>query len=199
MLKHPGIGKAAYAAAIAAFAVMAGCGASPQFDAGGLSAADHSTAQAAMDALHGSNIPLQLLAISTGVQEAPAACRVHLLSSHPTTFKVYLFWIPYLGGEDYTWLDMTITKNPSRDTFHLGTAHPVLPSGQLSANGRSVVPFTVDTTLLSRYGPQQARKSHQLLVAHAGNAFSKPGASCQVLMNGDLRLLPNRAHPGLSG
>ncbi len=115
------------------------------------------------------------------------------MSSNPETFKVYVFWIPYLGGEDYTWLNMTITKDSSRDTFHLGAAHPVLPSGQLSANGRSVVPFTIDTTLLSRYGPQQARKSHELLVAHAGNAFSNPGARCQVLMSGDLRLLPSSA------
>ncbi len=195
---HPHTVKAACAATAVGIALLAGCGATAQPDPGGLSAADRGAAQVAMDALHGSNIPLQLLAISEGVQETPAACRVHLVSSHPETFKVYVFWIPYLGGEDYTWLNMTITEDRTRDTFSLGDAHPVLPSGQLSANGRSVVPFTVDTTLLSRYGPQQARKSHQLLLAHAGNAFSKPGASCQVLMNGDLRLLPNPAaaqHP----
>jgi hypothetical protein len=172
---------------------MAGCGGGPQPDSGGLTSADRSTAQAAMDALDGSNIPLQLLAISTGAQETPAACRVHLVASNPTTFKLYLFWIPYLGGEDYTWLNMTITNDPNRDTFSLGVAHPVLPSGQLSTNGRSIVPFTVDTALLSSYGPQQARKSRELLIAHAGNAFSKPAASCQVLMNGDLRLLANAA------
>jgi hypothetical protein len=49
----------------------------------------------------------------------------------------------------------------------------------------------VDTTVLSRYGPQQARKSHKTLVAHGGDAFAKPGATCQLLTNGSLRLLPN--------
>jgi hypothetical protein len=28
-------------------------------------------------------------------------------------------------------------------------------------------------------------------MAHGGNVFSKPGAKCQVLQNGYLRLVPN--------
>ena len=138
-----------------------------------------------MDALDGSNIPLQLLAISEGVQEAPAACRVHLVSSHPTTFKVYIFWIPYLGGEDYTWLNMTISKDANRDTFHLGAAHPVCPAGA-ERKRKKRRPIHRRHDLLSRYGPQQARKNHEVLITHAGSAFSKPGAGCQALMNGDL-------------
>lgn len=162
-------------------------------DSGGLSSGDRSAAQAAMNALHGSNIPLQLVAISQNVQEAPAACRVHVASEQPRTFHVYLFWTPWLAGEDYTWLTMTLTEKRSDDRFHLGSAHPVLPGGQLSANARSVVPWSVDTTLLSRYGPAQARKTHRLLVANAGDTLSKPTARCQVLMNGDLKLLPAAA------
>ena len=37
----------------------------------------------------------------------------------------------------------------------------------------------------------QAEKSRELLEAHAAGTFAKPGAGCQVLMNGDLRLVPN--------
>jgi hypothetical protein len=158
-------------------------------DSGGLSSADRSAAQAAMSALHGSNIPVQVVAISENVQEPPAACRVHVISRQPRRFLVYLFWTPWLAGEDYTWLTMTLTDHRADDRFHLGSAHPVLPSGQLSANGRSIVPWTVDTTLLSQYGPVQARKTHRVLLANAGSAFSKPTSRCEVLMNGDLKLL----------
>ncbi len=175
--------------ALAGTAALAACGGT-SIDSDGLSSADRGAAQSAMSALHGSNIPLQLLAISENVQDAPAACRIHLVSRQPRKFEVYLFWIPWLAGEDYTWLNMTLGADRSADEFQLGSAHPVLPGGQLSSNGRSVVPWSVDTTLLSRYGPEQARKSHQVLVAHAGDAFAKPTARCQVLMNGDLKLLP---------
>jgi hypothetical protein len=88
---------------------------------------------------------------------------------------------------------MKVTKDPKTSTFHLGTSEPVLlPGGRLSPNGRSVNPRSVDTTLLSLYGPKQARKNHRTLVAHGGDVFAKPGAGCQLLTNGSLRLLPNR-------
>jgi hypothetical protein len=87
---------------------------------------------------------------------------------------------------------MKVTKDPRTSTFDLGTADPVLlPGGRLSTNGRTVNPLSVDTTVLSRYGAEQAKKSHATLVAHGGDAFAKPGAGCQVLANGSLRLLPN--------
>jgi hypothetical protein len=178
------------AAAVAAF-LLAGCGS--QKDAGGLTAGDRNTAQAVLNTLHESNIAVQLVAISNNVQAIPAACRVHLLRNGSGNLHVYVFWVPWLGGEDYTWLNMTIAKDTSKDRFQLGLEHPVLPGGRLSQNGTGVVPGSNDTTLLSLYGPQQARKSHELLVGHAGDAFSKPGANCQVLRNGDIRLLPNNA------
>jgi len=171
---------------------LAGC-ASHAVDSGGLTARERTAAQSAMDGLQNSNISLQLVAITKWVQRVPAACRIRLVSRNPSTYKVYVFWIPYLAAEPYVWLNMKVTNDPRTSTFHLGTSEPVLlPGGRLSANGRSVNPRSVDTTLLSRYGPQQARKSHETLVAHGGDVFAKPGAMCQVLKNGSLRLLPNR-------
>ena len=171
--------------------VLAGCG-SASVDSGGLTAHDRKAAQAAMHGLQGSNIPLQLVAITRWVQNAPAACRIRLESRKPDTYKLYVFWIPYLAAEPYVWLDMKVTADPRTSTFHLGTSEPVLlPGGRLTADGRAVNPRSVDTTLLSRYGPQQVRKSQKTLRAHGGDVFAKPSAPCQLLTNGSLRLLPN--------
>ena len=112
-------------------------------------------------------------------------------SRNPSTFKVYVFWIPWLAATPYVWLNMNLTDDPRTSTFHLGTAQPVLPGGRLKRDGRTVNRASVDTTLLSRYGPEQARKSRQILRAHGGDVFAKPGARCQVLQNGSIRLLPN--------
>lgn len=176
--------------ALAVVCALAGCGGSA-VDSGGLTAGDRKSAQAALDALHGSNVALQVVTTTKIVESTPATCRVHLLSKSPATFRVYVFWIPWLGSEAYTWLDLKVTKDPAKDTFLMGTAKPVLPGGLLTANGHSIDPFSQDTTILSRYGPQQAKKNHEVLMAHAGNVFRKPGARCQALSNGDLRLVPN--------
>ena len=133
-------------------------------DSGGLTAHDRTAAQSALDELQNSNISLQLVTITRWVQSVPAACRIRLVSRNPNTYKVYVFWIPYLAAEPYVWLNMKVTNDPRTSTFHLGTSEPVLlPGGRLSANGRSVNPLSVDTTLLSRYGAQQARKSQETL------------------------------------
>jgi hypothetical protein len=171
--------------------LLAGCGSDTRVDSGGLTAGDRNDAQTALSALHGSNVALQLVSITNLVQATPATCRLHLASSDPTRFHVYVFWIPWLGSQSYTWLNMSVTKDPSRDVFNLGTAKPVLPGGSLTPNGRSVDPFTQDTTLLSRYGPAQAKRNQEVLMAHAGDVFTNPGAKCELLANGDLRLVPN--------
>ena len=182
---------ASAALAVAAVVALAGCGGGGGVDSGGLSAGDRSAAQTALDGLSGTNVARQLVAITAMVQNAPAACRVHQVSADPHTFKVYVFWIPWLGAEPYMWLDMTVQKDPSKGVYRLGTAKPVLPGGKLTPGGHSVDPWTQDTTLLSRYGAGQNKKNHEELLAHAGNVYAKPRAACQVLMNGDLRLVPN--------
>ena len=170
---------------------LAGCG-SDAVDSGGLTGRERETAQSAVNSLQNSNISLQLVNITRWVQSVPAACRIRLASRNPSTYKVYIFWIPWLAAAPYVWLNMNLTDDPRTSTFHLGTAQPVLPGGRLKRDGRTVNRASVDTTLLSRYGPEQARKSRQILVAHGGDVFAKPGARCQVLKNGSIRLLPNR-------
>jgi hypothetical protein len=169
---------------------LAGC-ASDAVDSGGLTARERESAQTAVDSLQNSNISLQLVTITHWVQSVPAACRIRLASRNPSTFEVYVFWIPWLAAAPYVWLNMKLTDDPRTSTFRLGTAQPVLPGGRLNRDGRTVNRASVDTTLLSRYGPEQARKSRQIMVAHGGGVFAKPGARCQVLQNGSIRLLPN--------
>jgi hypothetical protein len=170
---------------------LSGCGGSHRVDSGGLTVHERQVAQSAMDGLRTSNVSLQVINITRWVQNVPAACRIHLVSKSPATFKVYVFWIPWLAAEPYVWLDMKVTNDPRTSTFHLGTAQPILPGGRLKQNGRSINRGSVDTSLLSRYGAQGAKKSREILKAHAGDAFSEPGANCQVLQNGSLRLLPS--------
>lgn len=178
---------------------LAGCGGGGSssltqgaVDSGGLTANERQAAQRSLDGLQNSNVSFQLVAITKWVQRVPAVCRVRLSSQNPATFDVYVFWIPWLASEPYAWLNMNVTTDPHKSTLHLGTVEPVLSGGRLKRNGRSISPGSIDTTLLSRYGPEQARKGREILTAHAGNVFSKPGGNCQVLQNGSLRLLPSK-------
>lgn len=192
MKAHAAIGQAALLglAGIVGAVALTGCGGG--VDSGGLSAKDRSAAQAAMNALQGSNITTQLVSLSTTAGRVPAACRVHLQSTSPRTFKVYVFWVPFIGPQGYTWLQMTLGENVAEDKFHLGTAEAVLPSGIQLPDGRIVAPSESNYDPLSMGGKRQVARNRQMLKAHAGDVFSKPGANCQVLMNGYLRLLPNR-------
>jgi hypothetical protein len=171
--------------------MLAGCS-SDGVDSGGLTRPERKTAQSSMDTLQNSNISLQLVTITRWVQSTPAACRVRLVSRDPSTFHVYVFWIPWLAAAPYVWINMNVTDDPKTSTFHLDTAQPVLPGGRLNRDGKTINRGSVDTTLLSRYGPPQAKKSRQILIANGGDVFGKPGARCQLLKNGSLRLLPNQ-------
>jgi hypothetical protein len=160
-------------------------------DSGGLTVHERQAAQAALDGLQNSNIALQLVSITNWVQAVPAACRVRLVSRSPATFDVYVFWVPWLASEPYAWMNMSVTSDPREGTFLLGTVEPVLSGGRLKRNGRAISPGSIDTTLLSRYGPRQAQRGREIMAAHSGGAFAKPGATCQVLRNGSLRLVPS--------
>jgi hypothetical protein len=164
--------------------------ATPAVAAGGLTASQRRAAQGVLDRLQDSNISEQVVALSRFVQEAPATCRIRRVSA--SAYRVYVFWIPWLAANPYVWLKMTVADDPATSTFRLGTAQPVLPGGRLKANGRAVNRRSVDTTLLSRYGPEQAKKSRQMMVSQGGDAYGKGSAVCQVLKNGALRLVSNR-------
>ncbi len=181
--------KALLIAAAAAVVALAGCGGGGT-DAGGLTAHDRDAAQKALNGLQNSNISFQLVSITNWVQSTPSECRVHLVNAN--TFAVYVFWIPWLAAEPYVWLNMHVTGDPRTSTFHLGDVEPVLPGGRVDHNGKEIAPGSIDTTLLSLYGEPQAKKGLELMRAHAGSVFAKPGASCQVLQNGALRLVPNK-------
>ena len=176
--------------AAAGVLLLAGCS-GDSADSGGLTGAERKAAQSAVDSLQDSNIAVQLVGITKWVQAAPAACRVRLVSQDPSVVKVYVFWTPWLAATPYVWLNMNVTDDPKTSTFHLGTTQPVLPGGRLNPDGQSVNRLSVDTTLLSRYGAEQEKKTRRLIRAHGGDVFAKPGTRCQVLQNGSLRLLPN--------
>lgn len=177
-------------AAIGGAVSLAGCGSGP-VDSGGLTGGERNTAQAALNALQHSSIPHTLVNMTFASRLPPAACQVHLASGNPTTFEVYIFWVPFIGSS-YTWLDMSITKDESRDTFHIGSSVAALPGGKLGPSGRSILPKTRDfDTPLSAFGAQQTKRNNIALLAHAGRAFAKPTAKCQILTNGYVRLVPS--------
>jgi hypothetical protein len=128
-----------------------------------------------LNTLRPSNIPLQLVNL-TLVAGAIPVCRVHLQSRSPRTYQVYVFWKPYDRAHTYIWLTMTLSKNASKDRFHLGTA-----PGTGSAGSTAAAPPS---------SAKQRELDREVLLAHAGNVFAKPGARCQLLMNGYLKLLP---------
>jgi hypothetical protein len=169
---------------------VAGCGRGGA-DSGGMTGGERASAQEAVDVLQGSNISSQLVTITRWVQATPAACRIRRVSESPSTYRVFLFWIPWLAAAPYVWVDMHLTDDSKASTFHLGTAQPVLPGGRLNRDGRTINRASVDSTLLSRYGAEQAKKSQKILRARGGTVFEKPGATCQLLVNGSLRVVPS--------
>ncbi len=177
-------------AAVAGVLALAGCGSTP-VAADGLSSKDRQAAQAALDKLQNSNISTQLLNLTLQVQNVPAACQIREVPEKPGSYEVYVFWIPWLAVEPYAWITMKLTGDPHTSTFHLETTEPILPGGRLNKDGQTINRGSIDTTLLSRYGAEQAKKSQQLLREHGGDVFTKPSAKCQLLKNGSLRLLPS--------
>lgn len=181
----------ALAVAVGTVAVaLAGCGGS-RTDKNGFTPRERKAAQAALDSFQNTNISYQLVAMTQLTQSVPSACQIRLVSKSPRTYKIYVFWIPWLAAEPYVWLNMDVPAADSKaSTMKLGLSEPILPGGRLSRDGQSINRGSVDTTLLSRYGEDQEKKSQALLVEHGGDVFAKPSAKCQLLKNGSLRLLP---------
>ena len=160
------------ACALGVVVALAGCGGT-SVDAGGLSSSDRSAAQDALNALQGSNIATQLIDLTATAGLAPAACRVHLQSRNPLAFKVYVFWIPYIGPQSYSWLTMTVTKDATRDQFHLGTA-PAELAGGTGSIGPTTGPVSPDYDPLSAFGHRQNVINRHVMMAHAGDVLPSP-------------------------
>ena len=147
-------------------------------------------APAVLAALDGTNIALQLTTISTWVQNVPSTCRVRQAADDPRAYNVYVFWTPWLAAAPYVWLNMRIpAADPRSGSYSLGTADPVLAGGKLNPDGRTINPASVDTTILSRYGEEQARRGKALMTEHAGETLQPDGQDCRVLKNGALQLV----------
>jgi hypothetical protein len=150
---------------VASAVALAGCG-SAKADRDGFTAGDRKAAQAALDTLRQTSIPVALVSFTATARTAPAVCRIHLNSTTPRTFKLFLFWEPFINPEvtkeaikaTYTWFDATIGQQVLQDTFSLGHAKPHVSKAQV-------------------------------LKEHVGSAFAKPSKRCQVLANGYLSLV----------
>jgi hypothetical protein len=145
--------------AIASSAVLAGCGESSQVDQGGFTANERKAAQRVLDSLRVTSIPTALVTLTHTAQSAPSVCRVHLESKNPRTFTLFVFWTPF-NVED-------------------------APYTWLAARLREHV---LEDSIHVGHSDANASKA-EVLRSHAGNAFAKPVETCQVLMNGYLRLV----------
>ena len=148
------------ALAAAAMLALAGCGSS-KTDAGGFTKSDRLDAQRALDTLEYTSIPSAVLQISDE-SHVPNSCTVHLQSKSPTTFRVFLTWIPrntdIANGDSYTWLEAIVSPTGEKPVFHMGN----IPSD---------VPHDV---------------AMRQLESHYGTAMQLPYEKCEVLANGDL-------------
>jgi hypothetical protein len=111
--------------------------------------------------LEQTSVPTTLVTLTNTAGAAPSICRVHLESTNPRRFKLFLFWVPskLARGATYSWFVASLGTDVVEDSFHTG------------------------------YANRGARKS-QVLRSHAGDVLSRPSERCEVLMNGYLRLLP---------
>jgi len=156
------------AAALACATLTAGCG-SVRHDRGGFTPSQFTDAQKALAALAETSVYDSALDITQTAAEEPTACEVHIESTNPLMFKVFLTWIPNianLGGtvlqqaaaRTYSWLQAIIGPQglAGNYSFHEGN--------ELTLAG---------------------------LQSHYGDAFAKPVERCLLLQNDAFGLLPS--------
>ncbi len=147
--------------------LLAGCGGAST-DSTGFTGADRAGAVKALDALAQTSVYDAALDITQTAAEDPTACAVHIQSTNPLTFEVFMTWIPNvanLGGTQiqqaasrlFSWIRATITPQGLQGpySFHEGN----------------------ELTLTA-------------LKAEYGQAFAKPAAKCLLLENDAFGLLP---------
>ena len=159
-----------WALAAAAAIVLAGCGGSGGADAGGFTSSLRQSAQQALNNLQYSSVPTTL----AGVVNTPqflSACTVHVESTKPLVFRLFMEWSPKSTGKAlarsesvgeervrFSWLRVIMPAHSSNTTVNFGQIPAKLPIG----------------------------KATRLLETDAGPAFQKPFESCELLPNGNV-------------
>jgi hypothetical protein len=173
-LLRPGLGGSGFTRLIAVSLalvlglVASGCG-SQATDAGGFTGSLRHSAQAALNGLQYSAIPQVLVGIDQTAQVLNA-CTVHLVTTKPLVFRLFLDWNPAFSQKAlataesdnprlvrFTWFDAIIPAN----------GDPKFNSGQILAD----VPI---------------QKATHELESHFGPAFVDPFENCEVLRNGSV-------------
>jgi hypothetical protein len=159
-------------AAIAGVAtlLLAGCGGGGGADANGFTASQRSAARTVLTELGQTSIYDIALKTSLTQAEVPTTCVVHIQSTNPLTFEMFLSWVP----------------NPEA----LGNQGAGRPSGYLRAY--SWLQAVVGASGLK--GDYSFHSGNELteaaMRAHYGDVFTKPVANCLVLQNRKFGLLP---------
>jgi len=152
---------------LTAVLLVAGCG-STRTDSDGFTAADRLSAETTLAALAQTSVYDTALDITQTAAEDPTACQVHIQSTHPLTFEVFMTWIPNIknlggtvqqkaGERLYSWIRAIMTPAGVKGSYSLHQGNDMTLSG---------------------------------LDAQYGDAFAKPSAKCLLLQNDAFGLLP---------
>jgi hypothetical protein len=136
-------------------------------DRNGFTSNDRAAAQAALNSLQPTAVPDTVVQL-TATSGLPAACKVHLVTSNPPRFTLWIDWTPINHQGAMTTRAMSWVK------------------AQIGLSG--VNGDTLKSGFIQSIGDRQT--AYNKLRATAGNAFSNPSEDCQLLANGDLALLP---------
>jgi len=151
--------------------LLGGCGGgSGTTDGGGFTSSLRHSAQAALNSLQFSAIPMTLVQIGQTSQTLQT-CTVHVMSTKPLVLRLFIDWYPTGSGKHlsvaasvderlvrFTWLAAEVPANGSS---------PTLTSGQIPAT----VPIAQATRELD---------------VHEGPALQPPFEECEVLPNGSV-------------
>ena len=139
---------------------VATAGCGQSVDKGGFSSADRAAAETALGALEQTNVPTTLVVLTNTAGTVPTVCRVHMESKQPRRFGLFILWRP--------------SKRVFRGTYTWFRA--------------SLTPDVKSDRFRSGYVPVEGGEAG-VVKSNAGDILSRPSESCEILMNGDVRLL----------
>ncbi len=148
---------------VAAVALLAGCGGG-KVDAGGFTSSQFTAAKNALGVLGPTAVYDNALKTSLTFASPPTNCVVHIESTKPLTFRLFMTWIPdqsKLGKgteRPYSWLSAVIGTNGLKGDYSFHSGNEV---------------------------------SEAALKAQYGTVFDKPVEKCLVLENRRFGLLPS--------